>query len=202
MPDLFSKLLHPAALFAWTLAFLAMRTLMIDLGVAADRLVLERKSRNAGENATATARIVAAKGWGSRPRVLVTSAIHMPRAFATFRKAGLEACAFAAERRRDSIDPVNFFFEDCLRSGITTINVQQGNDCIVAAQGMVVRYRSTMDRRIVHARLTDQGWEALTTAPGLLRTDALLRWSALSLDQKQALADAMELLSTLMTAHR
>lgn len=40
---------------------------------------------------------------------------------------------------RDSIDPVNFFFEDCLRSGITTINVQQGNDCIVAAQGMVVR---------------------------------------------------------------
>ena len=68
------------------------------------------------------------------------------------------------------------------------------------AQGMVVRYRSTMDRRIVHARLTDQGREALTTAPGLLRTDALLRWSALSLDQKQALADAMELLSTLMTA--
>jgi imidazolonepropionase-like amidohydrolase len=40
---------------------------------------------------------------------------------------------------RDSIDPVNFYFEDCLRSGITTINVQQGNDCIVAAQGMVVR---------------------------------------------------------------
>jgi len=40
---------------------------------------------------------------------------------------------------RDSIDPVNFFFEDCLRSGITTINVEQGNDCIVAAQGMVVR---------------------------------------------------------------
>jgi len=68
------------------------------------------------------------------------------------------------------------------------------------AQGMVVRYRSTMDRRIVHARLTDQGREALTTAPGLLRTDALLRWSALSLDQKQALANAMELLSTLMTA--
>lgn len=40
---------------------------------------------------------------------------------------------------RDSIDPVNFYFEDCLRSGITTINVQQGNDCIVAAQGMVVK---------------------------------------------------------------
>jgi imidazolonepropionase-like amidohydrolase len=40
---------------------------------------------------------------------------------------------------RDSVDPVNFYFEDCLRAGITTINIQQGNDCIVAAQGMVVR---------------------------------------------------------------
>jgi DNA-binding MarR family transcriptional regulator len=64
--------------------------------------------------------------------------------------------------------------------------------------GMVVRYRSTTDRRIVHARLTDQAHQALTTAPGLLRADALLRWSALPMDQKQALADAMELFSALM----
>ncbi|WP_426050677.1 MarR family winged helix-turn-helix transcriptional regulator [Brevundimonas sp. SL161] len=68
------------------------------------------------------------------------------------------------------------------------------------AHGMVIRYRSTTDRRIVHARLTDQGREALTTAPGLLRSEALHRWSTLPLDQKQALADAMELLSALMTA--
>ena len=67
------------------------------------------------------------------------------------------------------------------------------------AHGMVVRYRSMTDRRIVHARLTDQGREALTTAPGLLRADALSRWSALPLDEKQALADAMEMLSALMT---
>ena len=67
------------------------------------------------------------------------------------------------------------------------------------AHGMVVRYRSTTDRRIVHARLTDQARVALATSPGLLRADALVRWSALPLDQKQALADAMELLSTLMT---
>ena len=63
---------------------------------------------------------------------------------------------------------------------------------------MVVRYRSTTDRRIVHARLTDQARVALATSPGLLRADALVRWSALPLDQKQALADAMELLSALM----
>ncbi len=40
---------------------------------------------------------------------------------------------------RDSIDPVAFFFEDCLRYGITTVNVQQGNGCVVGAQGMIVR---------------------------------------------------------------
>ena len=40
---------------------------------------------------------------------------------------------------RDSIDPVNFYFEDSLRWGVTTINVQQGNSCVVGAQGMVVK---------------------------------------------------------------
>ncbi|MEM7305141.1 MAG: amidohydrolase family protein [Planctomycetota bacterium] len=40
---------------------------------------------------------------------------------------------------RDSIDPVAYFFEDCLRWGITTVNVQQGNNCVVGARGMIVR---------------------------------------------------------------
>lgn len=67
------------------------------------------------------------------------------------------------------------------------------------AHGMIVRYRSTTDRRIVHARLTDRGREALRTAPGLLRDDALSRWAALPEDRRMALADAMGLLSELMT---
>lgn len=40
---------------------------------------------------------------------------------------------------RDSLDPVSYFFEDCLRWGITTVNVQQGSQCVVGAQGMIVR---------------------------------------------------------------
>lgn len=40
---------------------------------------------------------------------------------------------------RDSIDPISFFFEDCLRSGILTVNVQQGNACVIGGQGMVVK---------------------------------------------------------------
>ena len=40
---------------------------------------------------------------------------------------------------RDSIDPVNFYFEDAVRSGVTTINVQHGADCVIGAQGHVVQ---------------------------------------------------------------
>ncbi len=39
----------------------------------------------------------------------------------------------------DSIDPIAYYFEDCLRYGITTVNVQQGAACVVGARGMVVR---------------------------------------------------------------
>jgi len=40
---------------------------------------------------------------------------------------------------RDSIDPVGYFYEDCLRYGITTVNVQQGANCVIGARGMIVR---------------------------------------------------------------
>ena len=66
------------------------------------------------------------------------------------------------------------------------------------ARGLVARYRSTTDRRIVHARLTETGQEALKDAPGLLGSEALARWSALPMEQRQVMADAMERLSGLM----
>ncbi len=40
---------------------------------------------------------------------------------------------------RDSVDPVAYFFEDCRRWGITTVNIQQGNSCVIGGRGMVVR---------------------------------------------------------------
>ncbi len=39
----------------------------------------------------------------------------------------------------DSVDPVNFFFEEVLRAGITTLNIQQGNSTVIAGRGMVVK---------------------------------------------------------------
>ncbi len=51
---------------------------------------------------------------------------------------------------RDSIDPVNFYFEECLRNGILTINVQQGADTVIAGQGMVVRpFGMTVEEMLV-----------------------------------------------------
>ena len=64
-----------------------MATLYRRLGVPPERIVLEGGSRNTRENAEASARIVRERGWTSL--LLVTSAMHAPRAEAAFRRAGL-----------------------------------------------------------------------------------------------------------------
>ena len=53
-----------------------------------EELVLESESRNTHENAVFTARLFKEHGW--RSALLVTSGMHMPRALASFRKAGLD----------------------------------------------------------------------------------------------------------------
>lgn len=40
---------------------------------------------------------------------------------------------------RDSVDPVNFYFENTLRAGVTTINVQHGANCVIGANGHIVK---------------------------------------------------------------
>lgn len=59
---------------------------MAEMGAATGKMILETQSRNTYENAVKTADIIhptAQQNW-----LLVTSAWHMPRALATFRKAG------------------------------------------------------------------------------------------------------------------
>ncbi|TKB18524.1 MAG: YdcF family protein [Mesorhizobium sp.] len=60
--------------------------LLTALGVGADRLILENKSRTTYENAVFTKRLVMPKP--GETWLLVTSAFHMPRAKALFDKAG------------------------------------------------------------------------------------------------------------------
>lgn len=53
----------------------------------------------------------------------------------------------------DSIDPVNFYYEEALRNGILTINVQQGVQTVVAGQGMVVKpYGMTVESMMIKPR--------------------------------------------------
>ena len=80
-----------------------MRALMVELGVDAARIALERDSRNTWENATGSARLLAREPLRGRSAYLITSAVHMPRAAATFRKAGVDACPISVDRR---VEPV------------------------------------------------------------------------------------------------
>ncbi|MBA4803399.1 MAG: MarR family transcriptional regulator [Brevundimonas sp.] len=66
------------------------------------------------------------------------------------------------------------------------------------ARGLIVRYRSTSDRRIVHARLTPEGEAAVAGAPGLLRPRAMRALAALPADQREALAAAIQTVTDLI----
>ena len=61
---------------------------LVELGVPRSALILETRSRNTHENAVYTAGIFREHGW--HDGLLATSGIHMPRAIAAFRKAGLQ----------------------------------------------------------------------------------------------------------------
>ncbi len=69
-------------------------SVLLTLGLPADRLVLESQSRNTADSA---ARVVPLLG--GRPFALVTSAGHLPRSMATFAKAGLRPVPVPADYR-------------------------------------------------------------------------------------------------------
>jgi len=68
-----------------------------SLGVAKERLTIERRSRNTLENAEFSKALVAPKS-GER-WLLVTSAFHMPRAVGLFRKAGFKVEPYPVDWR-------------------------------------------------------------------------------------------------------
>lgn len=67
-------------------------------------------------------------------------------------------------------------------------------------KGMVVRYRSVVDRRVVHARLTEAGRQALSDSPGLLGGGFLSEFAALSQADRVTMATAVDRLATMMGA--
>ena len=67
-------------------------------------------------------------------------------------------------------------------------------------RGLIQRYRSGSDRRIVHTRLTDEGRALLAQAPDPLGEMFLDRFANLGAKERQALADAVTRLGELMSA--
>jgi uncharacterized SAM-binding protein YcdF (DUF218 family) len=73
------------------------RTILIQLGIEPNRIVVETQSRSTAENARFSRELVHLKGpdrW-----VLVTSAFHMPRAIGSFRAAGFSVEAYPVDFR-------------------------------------------------------------------------------------------------------
>lgn len=73
--------------------------LLTDLGFELERVVFERDSRNTYENAILTRKL-------AHPRqdetwVLITSALHMPRAVGTFRRAGWNVVPYPVDYRTE-----------------------------------------------------------------------------------------------------
>jgi uncharacterized SAM-binding protein YcdF (DUF218 family) len=66
-----------------------------NLGVPNERILLEKRSRSTAENAAFTKQLIAPKQ-GER-WLLITSAMHMPRAMGVFRKAGLPVDAYPVD---------------------------------------------------------------------------------------------------------
>ena len=71
-----------------------------ELGVPRDRLIVERKSRNTVENVAFTKQLVTPKA-GER-WILVTSAMHIPRAIGVFQKAGFAVDAYPVDYQTTS----------------------------------------------------------------------------------------------------
>jgi uncharacterized SAM-binding protein YcdF (DUF218 family) len=66
-----------------------------QLGLPMDRVTIERKSRNTFENALFTFELVKPKAGDTW--ILVTSAFHMPRAVASFEKAGFQVAPYPVD---------------------------------------------------------------------------------------------------------
>ncbi len=87
-----------------------------DWGIAADRVVVEDQARNTRENAVYVAKI--ARDRGMTRLLVVTSAMHMPRALDCFRAVGLDVDAEPVDYR--SFDSGRFSSTWLPRAGLLT----------------------------------------------------------------------------------
>lgn len=88
--------------------------LLEALGVARDRMVLENRSRNTYENARHTRELLQPDS--SQSWLLVTSAFHMPRSMALFRKAGFNVIAWPVDYRTAGTEGIGLARDNAIDS--------------------------------------------------------------------------------------
>ena len=92
--------------------------LLTALGVAPDRLILENRSRNTYENASFTKEMVSPKP--GETWLLVTSAFHMPRSMALFRKANFPVQPWPVDYRTSGAEGIGLFRDNPADSLLNT----------------------------------------------------------------------------------
>jgi uncharacterized SAM-binding protein YcdF (DUF218 family) len=73
------------------------RSMFVVAGISASRVVAETQATNTWENASFTRVLIGSER--RRPWVLITSAVHMPRAIGAFRQAGFNVIGVPADRK-------------------------------------------------------------------------------------------------------
>lgn len=106
------------------------RRLLMDFGVPESAISLEEKSRNTRENAEFTQRMV-----GESPVALVTSAFHMPRAYATFQKYNVKVSAYPTDYR--IVPELDAAWERWLP---TAANLQRSETALKEYLALAIRY--------------------------------------------------------------
>ncbi len=69
-------------------------------------------------------------------------------------------------------------------------------------KGLIERYRSLADRRIVHARLTETGKRVATNLPGLLHEEFEKKFASLDTGDRNQMIRAIEQIAEMMNAHK
>lgn len=78
-----------------------LKKLLIEQNIPASDILIENKSRNTHENAKETVRFLKEGELTSNSFILITSAIHMHRAEACFKKEGLDCATFSTDHYYD-----------------------------------------------------------------------------------------------------
>ncbi len=103
------------------------RVLLMEWGVPENRIEIGKQSRTTYQNALETRDYLTRKGWINKPVILVTSALHMPRAVETFRTVGIRVFPATTDIlvTRNSAPQVFAWLPSAGALGLTTVAIHE-----------------------------------------------------------------------------